>query len=51
MELHRSGWMDADLDDCIGKHLQGELDVPTAAKAKWRLTEQQNLVRAAAARR
>ena len=29
------------LDDCITKHLRGELDVPTAAKAKWWLTEQQ----------
>ena len=29
------------LDDCIAKHLEGELDVPTAAKAKWWLTEQQ----------
>jgi len=29
------------LDDCIAKHLRGELDVPTAAKAKWWLTEQQ----------
>ncbi|WP_280365936.1 acyl-CoA dehydrogenase family protein [Nocardia wallacei] len=28
-------------DDCIAKHLRGELDVPTAAKAKWWLTEQQ----------
>ncbi len=29
------------LDDCIVKHLAGELDVPMAAKAKWWLTEQQ----------
>ncbi|MGV0811490.1 acyl-CoA dehydrogenase family protein [Mycolicibacterium boenickei] len=29
------------LDDCITKHLAGELDIPTAAKAKWWLTEQQ----------
>ncbi|MBA0047254.1 acyl-CoA dehydrogenase family protein [Mycobacteroides sp. LB1] len=29
------------LDDCIIKHLAGELDVPMAAKAKWWLTEQQ----------
>ncbi|OHF24845.1 acyl-CoA dehydrogenase [Rhodococcus erythropolis] len=29
------------LDDCVTKHLTGELDVPTAAKAKWWLTEQQ----------
>ncbi|WP_297620449.1 acyl-CoA dehydrogenase family protein [Nocardia sp.] len=28
-------------DDCVNKHLRGELDVPTAAKAKWWLTEQQ----------
>ncbi|WP_040748018.1 acyl-CoA dehydrogenase family protein [Nocardia transvalensis] len=28
-------------DDCVAKHLRGELDVPTAAKAKWWLTEQQ----------
>jgi alkylation response protein AidB-like acyl-CoA dehydrogenase len=32
------------LDDCIVSHLAGELDVPTAAKAKWWLTEQQNVV-------
>jgi acyl-CoA dehydrogenase len=32
------------LDDCIVWHLAGELDVPTAAKAKWWLTEQQNVV-------
>ena len=29
------------LDDCIAKHLQGELDVPTASMAKWWLSEQQ----------
>lgn len=29
------------LDDCVHKHLAGELDVPTAAKAKWWLTDQQ----------
>ncbi len=29
------------LDDCVAKHLRGELDIPTAAKAKWWLTEQQ----------
>ncbi len=29
------------LDDCVAKHLEGELDIPTAAKAKWWLTEQQ----------
>lgn len=29
------------LDDCIEKHLAGELDVTGAAKAKWWLTEQQ----------
>jgi acyl-CoA dehydrogenase len=29
------------LDDCIAKHIKGDLDVPTAAKAKWWLTEQQ----------
>jgi acyl-CoA dehydrogenase len=28
-------------DDCIEKHLKGELDIPTVAKAKWWLTEQQ----------
>lgn len=32
------------LDDCVVKHVAGELDVPTAAKAKWWLTEQQNVV-------
>ena len=29
------------LDDCVAKHISGELDVPTAAKAKWWLAEQQ----------
>ncbi|MEU2001234.1 acyl-CoA dehydrogenase family protein [Rhodococcus sp. NPDC019627] len=29
------------LDDCIVKHLRGELDVPTAAMAKYWLTDQQ----------
>jgi acyl-CoA dehydrogenase len=29
------------LDDCIAKHVAGRLDIPTAAKAKWWLTEQQ----------
>ncbi|WP_405151125.1 acyl-CoA dehydrogenase family protein [Nocardia salmonicida] len=29
------------LDDCVSKHVAGELDIPTAAKAKWWLTEQQ----------
>lgn len=28
-------------DDCIAKHLKGELDVPTVAKAKWWLADQQ----------
>ncbi|MGK2866805.1 MAG: acyl-CoA dehydrogenase family protein [Mycobacterium sp.] len=32
------------LDDCIEKHLAGELDVNGAAKAKWWLTEQQCVV-------
>ncbi|MEQ8814701.1 MAG: acyl-CoA dehydrogenase family protein [Thalassobaculum sp.] len=27
------------LNDCIARHLRGELDVPTAAMAKWWLTE------------
>lgn len=31
-------------DDCVAKHIVGELDVPTASKAKWWLTEQQNIV-------
>ncbi len=29
------------IDDCISKHLRGELDVPTASMAKWWLTQQQ----------
>ncbi len=29
------------VDDCIHKHLKGELDVPTVAKAKWWLADQQ----------
>ncbi|WP_043651999.1 acyl-CoA dehydrogenase family protein [Nocardia thailandica] len=29
------------LDDCVTKHTRGELDIPTAAKAKWWLTDQQ----------
>ncbi len=29
------------IDDCIAKHLRGELDVPTASMAKWWLTQQQ----------
>ncbi|MEO9137558.1 MAG: acyl-CoA dehydrogenase family protein [Jatrophihabitans sp.] len=29
------------IDDCIVKHLQGELDVPTASMAKYWLTEKQ----------
>jgi acyl-CoA dehydrogenase len=29
------------LDDCIAKHLRGELDVPTASMAKWWTTDQQ----------
>jgi alkylation response protein AidB-like acyl-CoA dehydrogenase len=32
------------LDDCVVAHLAGELDVVGAAKAKWWLTEQQNVV-------
>jgi acyl-CoA dehydrogenase len=36
------GW--SFLDDCIEKADVGELDIPTAAKAKWWLTEQQNIV-------
>ena len=32
------------LDDCITKHVAGELDIPTASMAKWWLTEQQNRV-------
>jgi acyl-CoA dehydrogenase len=29
------------IDDCIAKHIRGELDIPTASMAKWWLTEQQ----------
>jgi long-chain-acyl-CoA dehydrogenase len=29
------------IDDCIVKHLNGELDIPTASMAKWWLSEQQ----------
>lgn len=29
------------VDDCVAKHLVGELDVPTVAKAKWWLADQQ----------
>jgi acyl-CoA dehydrogenase len=29
------------IDDCIQKHLAGELDIPTASMAKWWLTQQQ----------
>ena len=29
------------LDDCIARHLRGELDIPTASMAKWWLTDQQ----------
>src|SRR5262249_23740253 len=32
------------IDDCIAKHLRGELDVPTASMAKYWLTEQQCVV-------
>lgn len=32
------------LDDCIVKHLAGEVTIADAAKAKWWLTEQQNVV-------
>jgi alkylation response protein AidB-like acyl-CoA dehydrogenase len=32
------------IDDCIQLHLDGELDIETAAMAKWWLTEQQNIV-------
>ena len=31
-------------DDCVVKHIAGGLDVPTASKAKWWLTDQQNIV-------
>lgn len=29
------------LDDCVVKHIDGELDIPTASMAKWWLSEQQ----------
>jgi acyl-CoA dehydrogenase len=29
------------IDECIGRHLRGKLDVPTAAMAKWWLTQKQ----------
>jgi alkylation response protein AidB-like acyl-CoA dehydrogenase len=29
------------IDDCIAKHLRGELDIPTASMAKWWLTQAQ----------
>ena len=29
------------IDDCIAKHLAGELDVPTASMAKWWTTQMQ----------
>jgi acyl-CoA dehydrogenase len=29
------------IDDCIAKHLRGELDIPTASMAKWWTTQQQ----------
>ncbi|WP_330231283.1 acyl-CoA dehydrogenase family protein [Nocardia sp. NBC_00508] len=32
------------LDDCIGRHLRGELDVPTAAMSKYWLTDQLGIV-------
>ncbi|MBJ8342653.1 acyl-CoA dehydrogenase family protein [Antrihabitans sp. YC3-6] len=32
------------LDDCIAKHLQGELDIPTVAMAKWWTTERSTAV-------
>ncbi len=32
------------LDDAIGKHLRGELDIPTAAMAKYWLTDQLGIV-------
>lgn len=32
------------LDDCVAKHLGGNLDITGAAKAKWWLTEQQCIV-------
>ena len=32
------------LNDCLARHLRGELDVPTAAMAKWWLTELQGRI-------
>ncbi|MEU4344671.1 acyl-CoA dehydrogenase family protein [Nocardia sp. NPDC023852] len=32
------------LDDCIGRHLRGELDIPTAAMSKYWLTDQLGIV-------
>ncbi|MBH0776234.1 acyl-CoA dehydrogenase family protein [Nocardia bovistercoris] len=32
------------LDDCIGKHVRGELDIPTAAMSKYWLTDQLGIV-------
>ncbi|MCW2784781.1 MAG: acyl-CoA dehydrogenase [Marmoricola sp.] len=32
------------LDDCVEQHLEGELDIETAAMQKWWLTEQQCIV-------
>ncbi|MFI6772043.1 acyl-CoA dehydrogenase family protein [Nocardia sp. NPDC050412] len=32
------------LDDCISKHLRGELDIPTAAMSKYWLTDQLGIV-------
>ncbi|WP_280468956.1 acyl-CoA dehydrogenase family protein [Nocardia cyriacigeorgica] len=32
------------LDDCIAKHLRGELDIPTAAMSKYWLTDQLGIV-------
>jgi acyl-CoA dehydrogenase len=29
------------LDDCVAKHIRGELDIPTASMAKWWLTQAQ----------
>jgi acyl-CoA dehydrogenase len=29
------------IDDCIVKHINGELDIPTASMAKWWMSEQQ----------
>lgn len=40
--LAQVGW--SFLDDCIEKHLAGELTVQDAAMAKWWLSEQQNIV-------